>query len=241
VGASLYLMYSQRFSALLEAGLSAALHRPVEVLNFSVNGYGTLQEARLLETVVGQFDPDAVLVVYCMNDPAESLFPIGWFRDPDPPALYSLDLLGPGLRSLFGVPGERPLAPGEGPGGDAGPAWERAYERDGEGWRSVEEGLDRMTAWSEGAGVPLLVAVAPLLMEDDPAGRRTAGMRAQVLSALSERGLASIDLRPRLEALPLATITQWPGDIYHLSAAGHAAAADALLPRLQDLLESREN
>ena len=40
---------------------------PVQVLNFSADGYSTQQEARLLELVAGPFDPD-LLIIYSGNN-----------------------------------------------------------------------------------------------------------------------------------------------------------------------------
>lgn len=57
----------QRFTNLLEAELSTA-SRPVEILNFGVGGYDTLQEVVFLEHRGLQFSPDLVLLAYCMND-----------------------------------------------------------------------------------------------------------------------------------------------------------------------------
>ena len=42
--------------------------RPTEVLNFSVPGYNTLQEARALELKASAFAPDVVVVLYVVND-----------------------------------------------------------------------------------------------------------------------------------------------------------------------------
>ncbi len=40
-----------------------------EVLNFGVPAYNTVQELALLESKVLQYEPDAVVVCYCFNDP----------------------------------------------------------------------------------------------------------------------------------------------------------------------------
>jgi len=80
-------------SAILELRLSARSGSPrVEVLNFGTDGYGTLREARLLETRASRFDPDLVIVAYCLNDPANSDTPTGWFLDGKRPASYLVDL-----------------------------------------------------------------------------------------------------------------------------------------------------
>ncbi len=51
---------------LLEADLAG--RRAVEVINFGVMGYDTTQESRLLETKVTAFQPDLIIIGYCLND-----------------------------------------------------------------------------------------------------------------------------------------------------------------------------
>jgi lysophospholipase L1-like esterase len=42
--------------------------RSTEVINFGIMGYDTTQEARLLETRVLAFQPDLIVIGYCLND-----------------------------------------------------------------------------------------------------------------------------------------------------------------------------
>jgi len=63
--------FRKRFPKQLEAMLAerATPGRKVEVLNVSCEGYNTLQEVRLLETVGVQYEPDVVVLAYVLNDP----------------------------------------------------------------------------------------------------------------------------------------------------------------------------
>jgi lysophospholipase L1-like esterase len=56
---------SATFTEQLEARLA---DRNVEVLNFGVGGYDTLNEAALLEEQGVDFEPDLVIIGYCIND-----------------------------------------------------------------------------------------------------------------------------------------------------------------------------
>jgi len=56
-----------RFTEQLEAQLRAA-GQSVEVLNLGVGGYDTLDEVAVLEQTGLAFDPDLVLLVFCIND-----------------------------------------------------------------------------------------------------------------------------------------------------------------------------
>lgn len=57
----------ERFPEILEE-LYREEGEPVEVLNLGVAGYDTVQEVAFLEKVGLAFDPDVVLVAYCIND-----------------------------------------------------------------------------------------------------------------------------------------------------------------------------
>lgn len=61
------LPIEKAFPDQLEA-LFAARDMKVEVLNLSVDGYETTQEVTALEYKGLQFDPDEVILAYCMND-----------------------------------------------------------------------------------------------------------------------------------------------------------------------------
>ncbi len=70
--------YEDLFSAKIERALREA-GTPAEVLNFGVSGYNTEQEVETLKDKALPFDPDLVLLAYCLNDTAS---PDGWLLKP---------------------------------------------------------------------------------------------------------------------------------------------------------------
>lgn len=60
------------YGKLLEKQLSERLHRPVEVLNFGVSGYSTVQEYLLMKRNVFKYQPDMVLLGYDGRDMFEN-------------------------------------------------------------------------------------------------------------------------------------------------------------------------
>lgn len=240
VGAAMYLIHTERMGTLLELRLAAELGRNVEVLNFCVNGYDTAQEARLLETQAARFDPDAIVVVYCLNDAGVSETPRAWFRPPERPLLETAAFVRDVVARARGRSPGRAVAPELGPGdAAAAPRWEQMYERDGEGFRTVENGLDRIAAWAKARDVPVLVAIAPLVLMDDPVGRTTLRYRSQVAEAVRARGLGVIDLQEPLARLTLGQMRFSDGDIYHLGAAAQPEAARALARLVAPMLAAR--
>lgn len=63
----IFLEIDEVYTEVLESRLAEAGHR-IEVLNFGVGGYDTVQEVALLESRGVAFDPDLVVLGYCMND-----------------------------------------------------------------------------------------------------------------------------------------------------------------------------
>ena len=59
----------ERFTERIEICLNHKGHaKKFEVMNFGVGGYDTLQEVATLQTKVLPFQPDVVLIAYCLND-----------------------------------------------------------------------------------------------------------------------------------------------------------------------------
>lgn len=233
VGAGLAVSYEERFAALIAESLSGDEGGSVEVLNFCVTGYATLQEARRLETLAGEFDPDAVIVQYCMNDPATSYWPWVWFHDPDPPVSYALDFFAGGHRKLVG-PGF-PVVPQD----PTEEFWIEQYRRDSPGWQNVLRGLDRIAAWGRERDAPVVLAILPLLLSDDPEGIQTARERSQIFEAGLDRDMHVVDLQPVFASKGLEHLRKAERDVYHLSAEGHRAVAEALAGPLATALDLR--
>ena len=62
------LALEDSFPKQLERILNEILPGRFEVLNFAVSGYSTLQEVELFRVKASRFDPDLVVVGYCIND-----------------------------------------------------------------------------------------------------------------------------------------------------------------------------
>ncbi len=233
VGAALEQPHAQRFSTILEQLLRES-GEAVEVLNHCVNRYGTTQEARMLETSVGRFDVDIVLLQYCINDPLVSYTPLTWFIDPDPPACFTWETVTRATAALAGGRSELPYVPKD---THEDPAfWSRHYEPTSEPWQRVCAGFDRVAAWSTERDVPVLVAVVPLFIPQDPLGTTSRGFREQVADAARARGLASVDVQLEAALRVTPAMQMFGGDPYHPSAPGHEAIASGLVEPVRRML-----
>jgi lysophospholipase L1-like esterase len=229
-GHTLRVRHARNFAETLEELLNARGGTSrFEVLNFGTDGYGTLQEARLLETRVSPFAPDLLLVQYCLNDPSNSYTPTVWFIDAKPRS-YLLDFV---RRRLGLTPSE--LSPAHPRYTHGAVDWQRLYEPAGASWQGVVRGFARIAAWAKPRGVPVVVVIFPLLL-DEPDARAQAPLlgriHAQVGAAAVQEGFRVLDLAPVFGRLPAAELREIPGDQIHPDPRGHELAARAILELL---------
>ena len=215
------------FAFQLEARLNQASQgRPVQTLLFAADGYSTLQEARLLETVVAPFAPDLIVLAYCLNDPSNSYTPTVWFLDDPAPRSYLLDLV---RRRLGLTPSQ--LSPAHPRYTHGTIDWDALYRRDGPAWLGVERGFTRIQAFAGERRAPVLLVLFPLLLtgqEPPEELDRTTRMYAQVQEAAVRRGFHVLDLREAYQEHTAAEIRFLPDDPIHPGALGHTLAADAI-------------
>lgn len=62
--ASLYLPVEQQFKSIWEKALSRELGRPVEIMNFAIDGTGTWEQLQMFHLRARQFQPDAVILAF---------------------------------------------------------------------------------------------------------------------------------------------------------------------------------
>jgi hypothetical protein len=192
--------------------------RPTEALNFSVFGYNTLQEARALETKAAPFRPDAVVVLYVVNDPFPDLavshhlpghlkFEHLLFSGATLAATRALGASVeplPGLRSLYDEPR----------------AWDGV----------VRAGFDRIAKAAAALGAPAVVAVFPVFAEPRAA---YADIYARVAREAAEHGLVGVDLSlAAYRDVPLDALLKLSRDAIHPNALAHRLAAEAIASAL---------
>jgi hypothetical protein len=199
--------------------------RPVEVLNFSVPGYNTMQEARSLEVKALRFSPDVVVVLYVVNDPEPELA-ISHFL----PGHFKFEhLLWSGAR----------LAASKLVGVDPSGGQLMQLHESPQSWDAVVvAGFDRIRAASDARRMPVAVAVFPLFIEPVPPEFGT--IYRKVTREAERHGFMGIDLSDAaFNGEPLAALLKPSRDMIHPNAHAHhlaaAAIARALLERHPEL------
>jgi lysophospholipase L1-like esterase len=220
--------FGEHLQGLLNAGPRA---KRVEVLNFGTDGYGTRQEARLLETRVARFAPDLVIVAYCLNDPSNSYTPTVWFLDHPEPRWYLVDLV---RRRLGRTPSE--LSPAHPRYTHGTIDWDKLYELSGAPWQGVEDGLARIAKYSRERGIRGVLVLFPLLYtgnEPPEEQERAQALYAQTREAAARHELEFVDLRPAFGKYSAAELRLIEGDPIHPNARGHREAAEAIRAALE--------
>lgn len=211
---------SHIFPAVLEARLRG-LGLDAEVLNFSVNGYNTLQEVETLKEKGLPFRPDLVLVAYCLNDTGRVDGGIlAALRDRDRSVAgrtVNAARLAPwlGRSALFRFLRYRVFAP------DHPPADDGLLDRD-----SVDEAFAELHRLAGEGRFAVLVAVFPRLdaLDPYPFQEEHAIVRARAIS----NGFAFFDLFPTFLECSRKGDGPVGFDPFHPTALGHDCAAAAL-------------
>jgi hypothetical protein len=190
--------------------------QPVETLNFSVPGYNTLQEARAFEVKAMPFSPDALVVLFVMNDPYPDLA----ISHMLPGHLKFEHLLAGGVRTAAGRLLHIDVDPFAG-------AITPLFD-DERSWQGVVvAGFDRIAAVARPRGIPVVVAVFPLFVPG--ADARYGRLYRQVVDEAERHGFVGLDLgRAAFQGEPLEALWKPSRDPIHPNAHAHALAARAI-------------
>ncbi len=199
-------------------------YRVVQVLNFSVKGYNTRDEALVLEHKALQWEPDLIVVGYYLNDP-EFMFPRGirnYFRKPEW-WQYSnvLRLIAEADRGRK----TRDLANGD---------WFRyIHLEDGESWRGFVTAFEKIGRLAGEDNIPVLVVIFPDVSPNTWGHYPYVDIHAQVAREANRNGFSVLDLREIYGIHDAIDLMVKPTDP-HPSRLGHSIAGVAIFNRIVD-------
>jgi lysophospholipase L1-like esterase len=191
----------------------------VEVLNFAVAGYDTEQAVRHLERDGLAYEPDLVVVGYCLNDSVDFVFSVN-----ETTGRIAFDAHDYDPDQMFGfIQGMVASA-----AATATPEQFLETARANRQWTASMEALEQLAGLSREHGFGVVVVVFPILVDFtrypfEPVHQAVA-QRAQAL------GFEVIDLLPAFRAERADALAT---DVIHPNAAGHAIAARELAARLR--------
>lgn len=223
----------EEFPAVLETLLRPGPGgRRVEVLNFSMFAYNTLQELAVLKRKAMRFGPDLVLVAYNVND-VEGLDPER--QDATGDAMLreietSLNTYSHLIRFVDERLRRLALSRGVERSGKVA-SYQALYAPDSVAWQRVRGALREIRDVAAQGGASTYVVLCPwinVLSRDNP----YIGIHRQVTEAAAELGIPSLDLFPVFEGRDAAALRISPLD-GHPRAEGHRIAAAAIADDLR--------
>lgn len=211
----------------------------VDVVNLGVVAYTTLQEVELLKKRGLQYQPDLVLVSYCLNDPDGYYF---WAIDPllkKTAGVADETLLGEDefktilySSALFRFVRYRALRP------PAAALRERKY-KDYPPGDTVPRAFDELARLSREVGFQVVVVIFPMFAHEDPsfATYAHAAKHEYAKKLAEERGFATIDLLDAFRTCQVKAGRTLAADVFHPTDDGHTCATEAIVPELGRIVE----
>ena len=216
----------ERFAARL--GPTSAGRR-LEVVVLARPGYSTSQELVILESEAFSYQPDLVIWVYCLNDPADAIYhdangELGryYYR----PRSYALHYLRKLLFKAHENWARRDC------GTDYHEILHCVYRE------QVASNIRAIGAWSSSHDTPVVFAIVPVF-DRDPTTLE--GVHQQLAVAAADAGLEPVDLLPLFRDAPPGRFAQQGPtgpDPWHPNAAGNAVIAEGLSRKVERLLEA---
>ena len=210
IGAAYYIPFEYRFSSILEGLLNKFnIRKKYEVLNFSINGYKTLQEARLLKTHAINFNPDLIIIQYCLNDVENAMTPTMWFTDDVPKILLSA-LLTEKFILRYGTP----------------EYWANLYNSPK--WETVIQGLRIIKNISEDKNIPVVIVVFPFFMNWENYPDIVTFMHENIAKTVKDFNFNLLDLKNIYSQYDVKRLKNKKNDIYHPSLFGNKIAGETI-------------
>jgi lysophospholipase L1-like esterase len=227
------------FPYLLERRLEALGVPTVEVVNASVPGYSTFQQAIWLERHGLALEPDAVVLQFCLNDVVERYHTVAAYGGDD--RFLGVDTRAARADGLTGLLLRHSRAWGRivrwrqwwGRSREAYAVERLATDEQGadleRAWSRVFDELDRIRRTAEADGIPFLLFVAPYRFQlFGP--ERTRQPQDRLIAWAERHGVSWVDPLPALAQASVQTPVF--DDHSHFSAAGHRLVADLLAAAL---------
>lgn len=187
-----------------------------EALNLGVSGFNARDETTIFLQRGKDFDPDLVVLGYCLNDPEyEPVQPLSAFYR-DPSWWQRSNLLRMAMKAARSV---RVRAYGNGD-------YQLFLHRYPPAWTTVKNSFARLGMWSREHKVPALVIIFPDLSVP-AADYPYAAIHEQVGDEARRDGLSVLDLRAVYDGRPRESM-RIADDDAHPSSAGQRLAAEAV-------------
>lgn len=196
------------FENLLEQKLNKQLNHKIEILNFGVTNYNSRQENYLLHHKVLQFNPDLIILEYCMNDDQYSNgLAKGLVKELHPKSLGSR-LHSKVLTYLL----------------------HRNAQKNFDNWRSFDNGqklFESLVSLKKERNIDSFIVIFPMHFWENGEYEH-ASKHTEVKELAKKAGLHGIDLLPVWRKLSLEKRRDAHADRIHLSESGMKIVSESL-------------
>ena len=230
--------FDDTYARRLERQLPRRRREEWEVVQLALPGMTTVDEASQLHEEGFAYAPDVVLLGYVLNDSedpeaAEARRARDWAEEKTEKRER-----GPWDRSaLFRVVSSRLRATAENRRRIAG--YRSMYRPDAPGWVAGQKALKLMGNLCTEKGIPLVVAIFPLLGQPLDESYPFAEIHAQVAQAAAAAGARVVDLLPAYKGLRWDLLVVDGAADEHPNEIAHRIAATALLRALDDVVTAQ--
>ena len=194
------LTTEQLFAKLLEQRFSADGHPEFQAYNMAVDGYNSRQEVELIRSRVLDYEPDLLLIAYCLNDNIYGADEGSWrhFRKTWSRTYDWLSLYGMRLKQRLSV---KDL---------------------------TTEAFEDLAAIVGPRKLPVLIVVFPALGENQDGSYPFVSEHRQLARLADRLGFMILDLREKFQQEGFLRLRVQPNDFVHPNALGHKLASDAV-------------
>jgi hypothetical protein len=231
------VLFDDAWPQRIERTLSRERGERWEAVNLAEPGLNAVQEASRLASEGFAYGPDVVVVGYVLNDSedesaAEARRAADWIEGqkhpPSPSPLERSALVRLVRRRLWATVENRRRVEG----------FRSMYADEYAGWAAARQALRAMGGMCRERGVPLVVAIFPLLGNPLDESYPFEDVHAKVAQAAGEAGAKVVDLLPRYRGLDGRLLVvngaddEHPNEIAHrIAAQAIARAVDEVVPR----------
>ncbi len=225
------VQYDDGYSKRLERMLNLNDHqRKVEVLNWGIPGYSTVQEERLVKRAMSEFSADLVVLQITLNDPERQPYRSShawlyrWDKNVETWKIFQYWKTAQffAQRILNSVHTREYLA------------YHKSLYADPETWNIFAAALGHIKHDSDATKVPVVAMLFPMFSHPFDKRYPFAEEHEKIRARLAELGIPFLDLFPFYHDIPPERLQAMPGKDSHPNEIAHRIASEALYTFLKD-------
>jgi len=224
------VQYDDGYSKRLERILNQNVHqKKVEVLNWGVPGFSTLDETKLVYKAVTEYSADAVVLQITLNDPEQEPYHVShaylyeWDKTVERGAIFHYwKTLGLVARRLLNALHTHDYV-----------TYHQSLFEDETNWKPFSTALEKIHKASLESHVPVVALIFPMLSHPFDSRYPFRPAHVKIAARLDELGIPFVDLLPAMQGIPPERLQAMPGKDAHPNEIAHRIASEELFGLLE--------